>query len=658
MSDYYPMTDAEALRVGRPFELGSRTLRNRVVFAPMDRNYCDTQGRLTDRYIEYLAERAAGGAALVFPEAAYVRIDGKCQTHQMGLHDDEIVPGLRRLADRVHEHGGLLGVQLNHGGNTAKPKVSGYRPVSPSGVPCRFVGGFEPDVLDPEDIEMLVEDYAAAAARSVAAGVDVVTIHAAHGYLIHQFMMRRTNLREDEFGDPTRFLDAMIAAVAAAVPDTPLVLRLTAHDNPANGLDDDEALAVVKRANLGPISLLDVSAGSYEAAEWIIPVGERPQGWLAETARRYAGLGPAVSVAGRIATLEAAEEILAGGGIDLLSVARALHADPDWAAPLLGREVAPRPCIACNLCIDELGAGPIRCTVNPRAGLEGEIAADGPPVPIADPGRTLIVGAGPAGLELARRLSLAGRRVRLVDREERIGGQFALAAHLRCYPEYHRILDWYGAQLERLGVEPELGVELDLDDLAAGDYDDVVIASGGVGYMPGPVEAAPPWVADVRDWLREGAPVEGGRFLVWGGDREAVAVADQLIGDGAAVTMVVAGERFSRDAGRMAKALVIERLRESERAELLFSSQVTAVDDSGVRLATPAGERLLEPPTRMLVSQGVEADGLARAARKLDPRFRAVGDAAGQGGGFPDALAGSVELARTMISEGVADALT
>jgi NADPH-dependent 2,4-dienoyl-CoA reductase/sulfur reductase-like enzyme len=376
----------------------------------------------------------------------------------------------------------------------------------------------------------------------------------------------------------------------------------------------------------------------------------------------YRQLGPAVSVAGRIATLMTAEAIIAGGDADLVSIGRAFHADPRWAAALLGDPGSPRPCIACNLCIDELGRGPIRCTVNPRAGRELEIAPDTPApadhLPVADD-KVLVVGAGPAGMEVARRLALGGRLVRLVERADRLGGQFALAAGLRCYPQYHRILDWYAAELARLEIIPELGVMVDEEWLLGEEPGTVVLATGGRGFMPEVAGIDLASVHDIRDWLRSAPHPDGGAFVVWGGDREGLAVADDLLARDAEVTLIIAGERFPRDAGRLAKALVAERLRADERCSVRFSSRVIAVTPEGVRLHGPAGEEELAGPITVLVSQGVEAETHLRgASRSLNPPggVYQIGDAAGLGGSFADAIAGSVRLADNLKKALIADA--
>ena len=146
-----------------PLTVGRLTLRNRFVSAPMERNYCEIDGTMTDRYVDYLARRARGGAALVFTEASYVRADGKGRLRQMGVDVDERIPAIAKAADAIHREGAWFGVQLNHGGRTAQGKVSGYAPVAPSPIPCEVVGGEMPQELDVEDIYDLVDCYAAAA---------------------------------------------------------------------------------------------------------------------------------------------------------------------------------------------------------------------------------------------------------------------------------------------------------------------------------------------------------------------------------------------------------------------------------------------------------------------------------------------------------------
>ncbi|MFC6372974.1 FAD-dependent oxidoreductase [Nonomuraea thailandensis] len=678
--------------VGRPLTLGPVRLRNRFVAAPMERNYCEPDGAVTGRYTAYLARRARGGAALVFAEAAYVRADGKGRLRQLGVDTDACVPGLARLAGAVHDGGALLGVELNHGGRTAQSAVSGFQPVAPSPVPCLPAGGELPREAPAAEVYELAAAYGQAARRCREAGVDVISIHGAHGYLVHQFLSPAFNLRADEFAHPLRFLGLVVEAVREqAGPGVAVGLRLSAHEGFEGGLTAGRTFELISRTRLDLLDFLDVSAGSYEAGQWSIQPAEWEPGLLAPYAGRYRALGLPVGVAGRINTPESAEAVVAGGLADFVSLARALHADPDFPRhALAGRGY--RPCIACNLCIDRLGTGePIPCAVNVRAGREylGPVTAparrdvapalpappDAPPDTPADhgaplrrgtppttasgQGAVLVIGAGPAGLEAARLLAGPGYRVQVVEREERVGGRLALAGRLRAYPEHRRLLQWYVAELDRLGVSVRTGVEAARGRLAPTAYlpeaDAIVVATGGVGRMPDVPGVRSPHVHDVRDWLTLG--LEAPRScVVWGADREGVAVADHLAAGGAEVLIIGSQPSLAPEVGRRAKILLVPRLTENPRVRILLESTISAIEPE--RLLVRSGDHaewlpLPGPlPGPLLVSHGVVPPSrplstLLAAFEELRPRLgvHVIGDAGDSGGSLHRCLVAAEEAA-------------
>jgi 2,4-dienoyl-CoA reductase-like NADH-dependent reductase (Old Yellow Enzyme family)/thioredoxin reductase len=632
-----------------PVRLGPVRLRNRVIGAPMERNMAAADGRLTDAYVEYLAARAAGGVGLVFTEASYVRIDGKARKRQAGVHEDGTIAGLRRFADAMHRHGALAGVEINHGGRTAQGAVNGYNCVAPSSVPCESVGGEVPIELDTDDIWDLVQCYAAAAQRCRDAGVDVLALHGAHGYLVAQFMSPLTNLRDDEWGDPGRFLNEVIGAVRAAVPDMTFGLRFSAFDGVPGGLDADATFALIRSSPLDKLDYLDVSAGCYEAGHWMVQPSEWPEGVLAEYAARYQTLGLPVSVAGRISSLETVERLLSDC-TDLVSVARALHADPTWVDAVSSRR-GPRPCIVCNFCSDQLRVGePIPCSVNPDVGHEGEAGIrtrrDG-----ASALRVTVVGGGPAGLETARSLAEHGHRVTLYERRSELGGDLRLASRLHEYPRYHAILDWYERQLDAHGVAVKLGREIDSAAVACTESEAIVVATGGYAPLPDVPGAHLERVVEIRDWMRAGMPDLGDDVhIVWGADREGVAVADELLHRGRRVLIVGGQDALAPDAGRRATALVLPRLMESPDVEIVLSSRIRAIEPARLLVRGADGSdrwRGLAGP--LLVSQGVTPDtrlrDQLRRSGSVTPTI-AVGEAAGEGGFIATAVSAGGRAAR------------
>lgn len=603
----------------------------------MERNLATASGIVTPVYVRYLEARAAGGAAVVFTESSYVRADGKARPYQMGMHDNSTVAPLRKLADRIHRHGALLGVELNHGGRTAQTAVNGVGCVAPSAVPCAVAGGEIPEALEGDDIRDVISCFADAALRCQEAGVDVIMLHGAHGYLIHQFMSPRTNLRDDEWAAPAKFLTDVIEAVRAAVRTATLGIRFSALEGPTDGLSAEATLEIVGQAPLDRLDFLDISAGSYEAGEWIVQPGEWEEGVLGRFARRYRQFGLPVSVVGRITEPETAERLLQRGDADLVSVGRALHADPTWAAAAAGGQRF-RPCIVTNHCIDSLFTGqPVPCSVNadvtalsaePAANLEGNII--------------VVVGSGPGGLESARASAACGARVVLFEREEALGGQVRLSARLRSYPRYQTIIDWYDAELRDLSVELRLGESASPDKVAALNPHAVLVATGGRGVVPDIAGIRSSRVHEVRAWLQAGAPDLGDeQHVVWGADREGVAVADDLLARGKRILIIGDQESLAPDVGRRAKILTVPRLLSDPNVEIRLQSPVLAVTDGGLTVRRRRQATTVLAPGPILVSQGLTpVTDLATALRDAGYRgpVHLVGDASDGGGSIGNAI--------------------
>lgn len=604
------MAGRAAATLGSTLRLRGVELRNRVVGAPMERNYSDLAGRATPRYAAYLEARAAGGAALLFTESSYVRQDSKARLHQAGMHDDAVLPGLRAIADGVHRHGALLGVELNHAGRVVPSAVSHRVPVAPSPVACAEVGGEVPRELEQRDIADVVAAFATAAQRAVRGGADVLSVHGAHGYLIGQFVSPRSNVRTDRYSAPTAFLDEVLVAVRDAVGgDVPVFLRWSAFEGLPGGLDEDASLRTLLQARLDLVDVVDLSAGTYGAGHWITPSGEVPEGYLGTAAARYRQeTGLPVSVAGRIVSPEIAAELVESGATDLVTVARALHADPEWARHAITGS-APRPCIYGNQgCADVIFTGqPLWCTVNPRTGHEG----DQSPTPAVDGDaarEVLVAGAGPAGLQAALVLAEAGQKVVVRDRSAVPGGQLALASQLRARPQFSRLLRWYLDRLADLGVSVQLGAEVAASEPTE-DLLGLVDATGGTDYVPRVTGDGAPRVVGVRSWLHRGLH-DTGPVTIWGADRCGVYVADHLVGTGRRVTLVGRQTELAPDAGQRERLPAIERLSRSEGVTLALGATLEEVLDDTLVISVRGARRTLAADGPVVASLGALPRGL------------------------------------------------
>ncbi|MGZ4499301.1 MAG: NADH:flavin oxidoreductase/NADH oxidase [Nocardioidaceae bacterium] len=327
----------------RPVELRDLTIRNRVWVSPMCQ-YSATDGVPDDWHLVHLGSFARGGAGLVYTEAAAVTPEGRISPADAGIWNDEQQQAWARITSFVHAQGAATGIQLAHAGRKASSAVpwvgrgpvaddaGGWQPVGPSEL---AFPGLRPDVhaLTGPEIDDVVAAFAAAAERSVAAGFDVLEIHAAHGYLLHEFASPLSNQRSDEYGgsfaNRVRLHLRVVEAVRSVVPEaTPLVVRISATDWVDGGWTADESVELSRLLKAAGVDLVDVSSGG-NVADAQIPVGPGDQVQFARRVREEAGV--ASGAVGLITEAKQAEEIVAEGAADVVLLARALLRDPHWA---------------------------------------------------------------------------------------------------------------------------------------------------------------------------------------------------------------------------------------------------------------------------------------------------------------------------------------
>lgn len=313
-----------------PLRIKQMELPNRIVFPPMANNMADTKGHVTTRLITHYVERCRQ-VGLLIVEHTYVNPAGRINPHQLGIYDDECTGGLTRLADSIHAAGANCGIQLTHAGACAPPELAGQEPVGPSPVTHPRDGGMPREITEPE-MDRLVEDFAAAAARAKAAGFDMVEIHGAHGYLLNQFISPYTNRRTDSYGgsleNRLKFPLRVVRAVRQAIGENlQLFFRLGADDGFGGGLTLDEGAKAAQLLTKEGVDVLDLSGGLLG---FRIKSGEGFFVYLAERIKPLVNVP--VLVTGGITTPELADKILSEGKADLIGVGRALLANPNWAA--------------------------------------------------------------------------------------------------------------------------------------------------------------------------------------------------------------------------------------------------------------------------------------------------------------------------------------
>lgn len=400
---------------------------------------------------------------------------------------EQFVPVLAEQAAAVHRGGARCVGQLHHAGAGDAGDTLRALP-SPSGIADESRRRV-PHVLSLTEIADLVEVFAAAARRVVRAGCDAVEIHAAHGYLLHQFLSPLTNHRTDRYGDSPenrfRLLEEVLVAVTVAVDGAvPVGVRIPGREAAPGGLSIADMVAVGRRLATSGVAYLNVSSGSYTGLRqgldlaYVAPATVAPGPNVADAGAIRAAAGVPVIVAGRIVDPAQAEAILRDGHADMVGLTRALIADPRFvdkarrgAADTIDR------CIACNECHTGL---PVRCTVNPAAGREDELA----PTPTDRIRHVVVVGGGPAGLQCARVGAARGHRVTLVEEGVSLGGTLTALATDSGRPELGRYLAHLQAEVARQGVEVLLGLRATAATLADLSPDVVVLAVGAREVLP------------------------------------------------------------------------------------------------------------------------------------------------------------------------------
>ena len=495
-----------------PGRIGSLTLRNRIIMAPMGSNFAEADGHCGERIQAYYEARARGGAGLLIMGVCSVAFPaGTAEPYQVGVSSDAFLPGLSRLAERVHQHGAKIAMQLQHAGKTSVRDMAEGRQLWVPSVPpvlhsdmmaaltpeelANFVSsmkrraeGSPIRVMDRADIAQMTDWFASAAERAKRAGFDGVELHAAHGYIIAGFLSGYYNQRDDEYGGPlenrARLLLEIIAAVRARVgAEFALWLRLDAQElHTPGGIDLEDAKAVARMAQAAGVDAVSVSASARITSGEVFteaPLVHQPSGFMEWTAALKRSVDVPVIAVGRIEP-EAAEAALKRGDCDFIAMARKLLADPDLPNKLLNNQQNTiRPCIYCYVCVSQIFVNErVKCAVNPMTGHEFEYVI----TPCEQPKHIVVVGAGPAGMEAARVASARGHRVTLLERSDRLGGTLFFAG--LAYAENARLLDNLRAQLERSAVDIRLNTQASpalLRDLAA---DQVLVAVGAERAAP------------------------------------------------------------------------------------------------------------------------------------------------------------------------------
>ena len=514
-----------------PLDLGFTTLKNRVLMGSMHTGLEETKD--WNRVAEFYATRARADVALMVTGGIGPNPEGSVMHGAAMMVSDEDVANHSIVTTRVHEAGGKIAMQILHAGRYA------YSPdcVAPSAVKSP-ISMFAPKELDAAGIEQQISDIVACAKRAKQAGYDGVEIMGSEGYFLNQFLVTHTNKRTDEWGgsyeNRMRLPIEVVRRTREAVgTDFIIIYRLSMIDLIPNGSTHDEVVQLAQEIEKAGATIINTGIGWHEARIPTIATSVPRAAFAWVTKKLMGKVGIPIITSNRINTPQVAEDILADGCADMVSLARPMLADPEFVAKAMaGKSDQIAPCIACNqACLDHTFGGKISsCLVNPRACSETELKIEKTDTP-----KTIaIVGAGPAGLSTAITAAERGHNVTIFDRASEIGGQLNLAKQVAGKEEFWGFVDWYRTMVAELAVTVKLNTEVSANDLDG--FDEVIIATGVVPRDPQIPGQNASNVVSYIDALNGTAKV-GNRVAVIGAGGIGFDVSEHLVHDGDSTTL-------------------------------------------------------------------------------------------------------------------------
>jgi 2,4-dienoyl-CoA reductase-like NADH-dependent reductase (Old Yellow Enzyme family)/thioredoxin reductase len=617
-------------------QIGNFKTRNRIVMLPMARQFQGLNGEVTQKTIDYFAERAKGGVGLIIIGSTRVFPPG----HQfftpasLNLSDNRYLPGHCDLVQAIHACGCKIAIQFGHiGGQISAPNVAA------SNVQQFFCDGtpyHKPRPVTRGEIYDIIDLFGAGALMARTAGYDMAEIHAAHDYLFGGFLSPKLNLRTDEFGglleNRTRILVEIIRQMKRmAGRDFPVSVRISADDYLEDSIDLDESPKTARILEEAGADVINVSAGCHETQHLSNDIMRLEEGFkrpLFEAIKKTVNIP--IIVGGGYRNPGKGEEIVADGVADFLGMARTLLADPQWPIKAEeGRIEDIRRCISCGECLYQMGgkfAYPQGCTVNAVFSREREWS-EVKPAEVKK--KVMIIGAGPGGMEAARIAAMRGHEVGLYDKEKQLGGQLLVAAKPPGKDRLLWIRDYEESQLKKLGVNVRLGIEVTAESVKREKPDVVILATGAEPAIPDIDGIDRGNVVTAVDILTGKVEPKNQRVAIAGGGLVGTEVGEFLLERGNEVTIVEMLPVIASDMEPTNRRGLLDALQiYGDKVKLLPDHKVAGITTDGLKVfrGETGEETTIQADTIVLALGSKPVHKLADALKERGIPFYSIGD--------------------------------
>jgi 2,4-dienoyl-CoA reductase-like NADH-dependent reductase (Old Yellow Enzyme family)/thioredoxin reductase len=614
-------------RLFEPQTLGKLTLANRFIFPPIKTAYGTPKGNVTDGHLTYYGQIAENGPGLLILEPVAVTVEGKEHPKQLCIHLPESAGELKKIVDVIHTKNRLACLHLNHAGAAANPKATGVNPKAPSAMTCPTTGAPSDPLTEPE-IGAIVDGYRSAAEKASRAGFDAIEVQGGHGYLVSQFLNRKTNQRTDRYGqNRLLFAQEVLAAVNAGAPNLPCILRISGSEmSPEFGIPPEDLAPLLKLAAATGFRAVHVGMGSAcFSPPWYFHharLPEKPQMDALAWVRTQTDL-PLIA-AGRMGRVDRVVQVIDENLADLVALGRPLIADPDLIEKW--RSEKPDEVRYCGYCLQGClhrvkNGEPIGCNVNPEIGQ---------PVlkPSPQPMNILVAGGGPAGMSAALYLSKRGHRVTLAEREKRLGGQFNLAWQAPGKQKMQDGLDHLAFCVNANAETVLTGKAVDLDLVADRKPDLLVWATGAHQNIPDIQGLDSQYTMTSLDYFSGAKPVKGPRVLVIGAGRTGLEIAEKLGAEGLDVTATKRTDPIGSMMEMITKKLTLMRIDQMNNVTLMPHTAVKAFETDRVVVTRDGATMALEPFETVIFASGMlSAAGPEPAIEQAVAAVEVIGDA-------------------------------